>query len=126
MTMPEDDKVGYKRPPKSSRWQPGQSGNPKRRRAREASGVVELIDTLMLSAVDITENGKTRTVSTLEAILLQVWLKEVSGNHHARRVRLKYEEFARQNMKLQRTEITFVDNDYTRALSNIAEVQGNE
>ena len=76
-----------------------------------------MIDRLFLKPVEITVNGETKMVSTLEAIVLQLWLNEVSGDRIALNVRLKYQAFARQNSE-PRLEITFVDNDYTRALAS--------
>jgi nucleotidyltransferase/DNA polymerase involved in DNA repair len=108
--------VGYKRPPEQARWKKGQSGNPSRRYPARSISAVEMIDEELLRPIDIVENGVTRRVSTLEAIVLQLWRKEVSGDRRALSVRLKYQEFARQNTK-QRVEITFVDSDYTRALA---------
>ena len=114
---PNDHEIGYGHPPKQTRWKKGQSGNPGRRYPARSKGTVEMIDRLFLKPVEITVNGKTKTVSTLEAIVLQLWLKEVSGDRRALNVRLKYQEFARQNTE-PRLEITFVDNEYTLALAS--------
>jgi Family of unknown function (DUF5681) len=108
--------VGYKRPPEQARWKKGQSGNPRRRYPARFINAVEIIDGEFLRPIDIVENGVTRRVSTLEPIVLQLWRKEVTGDRRALSVRLKYQEFARQNAK-QGVEITFVDSDYTRALA---------
>jgi hypothetical protein len=75
-----------------------------------------MIDRLFLSPVEITVNGEPSKVSTLEGILLQLWLKEVSGNRAALSTRLKYQELAIQTSE-RRVEITFVDSDYTKALA---------
>jgi Family of unknown function (DUF5681) len=114
--MSSPPEVGYKRPPEHGRWKKGQSGNSRRRYPARSVSAVEMIDEEFLRPIDIVENGLTRRVSTLEAIILQLWRKEVSGDRRALTVRLKYQEFARQNTK-QRVEITFVDSDYTRALA---------
>jgi hypothetical protein len=57
-------------------------------------GVVELIDTQFAKEIDIIENRSKRRVSVLEAILLQLWRKEMSGDRNATRVRLKYQKVA--------------------------------
>jgi hypothetical protein len=113
---PKNPPVGYGHPPQETRWKKGQSGNPRRRYPARSRSSVEIIDRLFLKPVDITVNGETKRVTTLEAILLQLWMKEVAGNQRALRVRLKYQEFARQHSE-PRLEITFTDSDYTRALS---------
>jgi hypothetical protein len=95
MTLPSNDyEIGYKRPPKASQWQKGQCGNPKRQYGgRAQKGTALLIENLFATGVKILENGKSRTVSVYEAILTQLWLKEMSGNRRAFAVRLKYQEF---------------------------------
>lgn len=118
MTLPQDDDAaGYRRPPKQTRWKKGQSGNPKRRYPLRSKNTVEMIDRFFLKLVTITENGGEKKVSTLEAIFLQLWLKEIAGDRRALDVRLKYEAFARANSEI-RVEMIFIDNAYTRALAN--------
>ena len=112
----DDDKTGYGKPPKHTRWKDGESGNPERRYPKRVETTVELIDRLLLKPIEITEGGKSRTVTTLEAILLRLWQKEVLGDSRALNVRLKYQEFARQYSK-PRIETVFVDNEYTAAFA---------
>jgi hypothetical protein len=112
----DDDTIGYGRPPKQTRWKKGQSGNPNRRYPARSKGTVEMIDRFFLKPVEITVNGVDKKVSTLEAIVLQLWLREIAGDRKALDVRLKYEAFARENSEIK-VEMIFVDNDYTRALA---------
>jgi len=121
----DDGDVGYGRPPKKTRWKKGQSGNPRRRYPARSKSTVELIDKFFLRPVEVTLDGETEHVPTLEAIVIQLWLKGVSGNQRALRVLLKYQEFARQNSE-PRPEVTFVDSDYTRALAAVPSQAGNE
>ena len=94
MSAPQDDdKVGYKRPPRATRWKKGQSGNPRGSRKRASLNVVETIDRAFAQQIDIIENGVRRRLSVFEAILLRVWAKEIAGSARAAAVRLKYEEF---------------------------------
>jgi hypothetical protein len=123
--MSSDYEVGFGRPPKRTRWKKGQSGNRGRRKARRAATTAEMIDKLLLSRIDITVNGKARRVATLEAILLQLWRKELAGNRRALAVRLKYGELARQNAETT-TEITFVDSPYTQACGHIPSSEADD
>jgi hypothetical protein len=123
--MSGDYKVGFGRPPERTRWKKGQSGNLGRRKTRRASTTTEMIDRLLLSPIDITVKGKARRVTTLEAILLQLWRKELAGNHRALAVRLKYEELTRQNAGTT-TEITFVDSPYTKACGDISSSEAED
>jgi hypothetical protein len=121
----DDDDVGYGRPPKKTRWKKGQSGNLRRQSPARSKSTVELIDKFFLRPVEITLGGETQNVPTLEAIVIQLWLKGVSGDQRALKVLLKYQEFARQNSEPSR-EVTFVDNDYTRALAGVAPTASSE
>jgi hypothetical protein len=62
-------------------------------------------------------SGETKEVPALEAIILQLMQKSMAGNGRATRVLLKYQELANRNLE-KRLELTFVDSDYTRALTN--------
>jgi hypothetical protein len=115
-TPRKDASVGYGNPPRSTRWKKGQSGNPSRRYPARSRNLVEMIDSLFMSPINLVENGVTRRVTTLEAIILQLWRQEVSGDDGALAVRLKYEKFASQN-SARRVEIAFVDSDYTRVFA---------
>jgi hypothetical protein len=92
----KDDEVGYKRPPKNTQWKKGQCGNPKRQYQRAPRGTVALLDAAFEKQIVIVEKGESRRVSVFEAILLQLWTKEISGDKRATAVRLKYQEFVAQ------------------------------
>jgi hypothetical protein len=92
----KDGEVGYKRPPKHTRWKKGQCGNPKRQYRRAPKGTVALIDELLEEQITVVETGISRHVSVFEAILLQLLIKETAGDKRAIAVRLKYQEFVSQ------------------------------
>jgi Family of unknown function (DUF5681) len=108
--------VGYGRPPLKSRWKKGQSGNPRKRRPKEPQGTVSMTDRLLLARVQITLNGEKKRIPVLEAIVLQLQQKELSGNRQASRVLMRYQEFATRNLK-KTLELRFVDNEYTTAFA---------
>jgi hypothetical protein len=120
----DDNETGYGKPPKHTRWKEGQSGNPKRLYPKRVETTVELIDKLLLKPVEITVGEKSRKVTTLEAILFRLWQKEVIGDARALKIRLKYQEFARQHSKLK-FETVFVDNEYTKAFAAIPQSKGS-
>ncbi len=68
---------------------------------------------------------KSRRVTTLEAILFRLFQKEVLGDARALKIRLKFEEFARQHLK-PRFETVFVDNEYTRAFAAIPKAKSTD
>jgi hypothetical protein len=112
----DHDDVGYGRPPKRSRFPKGKSGNQNRRHPKRSEGRFEMMTRILLKPVDITVSGESKKVTTLEAILFQLRAKELSDHPRASSIRLKYEEFARQNSQPQQ-QIVFLDSDYTRAMA---------
>ena len=118
MSKPSDDyRVGYSRPPLHNRWRKGQSGNSRGRKPRIRESALNTIDRLLRAPIKITLSGETKEVPALEAIVLQLMQKSNAGNGRATRVLFKYQEFANRNLE-KKLELTFVDSDYTRALTN--------
>jgi hypothetical protein len=114
-TPPDDDQVGYGRPPKHTRFRKDESGNRHRRYPKRREGRLEMMMRLLLRPVEITIAGAPKKVPMLEALLLQL---EVSEAPAASTIRLKFEDWARQNSQPQ-TRTVFVDSDYTRAMAAI-------
>ena len=121
----DDDKPGYRKPPERTRWKPGESGNKRRRYPKRMETTVELIDKLLLKPVEIPVGEKSRRVTTLEAILFRLWQKEVLGDTRALKIRMKFQEFARQHTK-PRIETVFVDNEYTAAFAAVPQIEGDD
>src|SRR5260370_16996168 len=90
----KDYEVGYKRPPKETRWKKGQSGNPSRRFPARSISAVEMIDRLLLRPIEIVEKGETKKVTALEVIVLQLWRQELPGDPRALPLRLQYDGLA--------------------------------
>jgi hypothetical protein len=74
-----DYQVGYKRPPVTSRFKPGQSGNPKGR-PKGASNHRTTIDKVMKEKVSIREGDKIRRVTKFEALLQAQANKGIKGD----------------------------------------------
>src|SRR3954468_21576956 len=73
--MPSDRggayEVGYGRPPRRTRFEKGQSGNP-RGRPPGAKSLKALLSEALDQSVTVTENGKRRKVTKREAIITQL------------------------------------------------------
>jgi hypothetical protein len=67
--MSNDDRsVGYKRPPKSTRFKPGQSGNPTGRKKNVTNFKTDLIAELN-ETISFQENGRERQLSKQRAFV---------------------------------------------------------
>jgi hypothetical protein len=74
--------VGYGRPPKATRFRPGQSGNPKGRPKGSRNVRSELMD-LLHDKVPVSDGGRRRSVTRLNAVLLTQWHRAIKGDERA-------------------------------------------
>jgi len=74
-----DYKVGYGKPPRHSKWKPGQSGNPKGK-PKGRKNMRTILSDVLESMVTITENGKSRRVKFLQALAHQMAAKALNGS----------------------------------------------
>jgi hypothetical protein len=72
-------KVGYKRPPRHSRFRSGQSGNP-RGRERSVRNLRTDVKATLAGSIVLNERGKPKRVSTQEAMLLRLKEKALKGD----------------------------------------------
>jgi Family of unknown function (DUF5681) len=80
--MTENDDSGYKRPPKSARFKPGQSGN-KRGRPKGSRNLKTDLHKIMKKRIAVREDGEVRHVSGQEAMLLSLFEKAIRGDFKA-------------------------------------------
>ncbi|MCL2673668.1 MAG: DUF5681 domain-containing protein [Alphaproteobacteria bacterium] len=74
-----EDKVGFCRPPKATRFKPGQSGNPTGR-PRGSKNTYKLLDGILNQNVQVTQDGKPIRISKKAAVLLQAVNTAVKGD----------------------------------------------
>jgi Family of unknown function (DUF5681) len=97
-------KVGKSRPPESSRFKPGQSGNPKGR-PKGSKNLDTIFAELMNKKVVCSENGKNRKISVREGMLRRLIQEALNGNSKVILQLLEWhEDVARKNVE-RRTEI---------------------
>lgn len=75
--------VGYKSPPRHTRFRKGQSGNPKGR--PRGKGVRSAAEKVLDRLVTATVDGERRRVPITEALVLQLAQKALGGDHRASR-----------------------------------------
>ncbi|RYH07049.1 DUF5681 domain-containing protein [Tropicimonas sp. IMCC6043] len=78
----KDYEVGYGRPPKHTQFKKGQSGNPKGR-PKGSKNVDTMLRETLLRPVVITENGKRRKITALEAFFRQTLKSALEGDARA-------------------------------------------
>ncbi len=82
MTDKNKSEVGYKRPPKHSQFQPGQSGNPSGRAKHTRNFQTDLRDELS-SLTIVTESGRTIEVSKQRAVIKTFIAAAIGGDMRA-------------------------------------------
>ena len=80
--MPSDTPdyaVGYGKPPLHTRFQKGQSGNPKGR-PRGKKNMSTLLNTALNASIVVVENGRRKKITKREAIVTQLVNKSASAD----------------------------------------------
>lgn len=77
-----DDAVGYCKPPKHSRFKPGQSGNPSGRPKAQKTAAA-IVAKAASERVTVTENGKRRRTTKLKVVATQLVNQAAGGNLRA-------------------------------------------
>lgn len=86
---PSDYDVGYGRPPRETRFRPGQSGNPTGYRKGSPTIGARLRE-LMNSKVTVTEQGRTRRISRLDVMLRQLTNDAMRGDQRALKLLMEF------------------------------------
>ena len=77
-----DYEVGYKRPPRSTQFQPGQSGNRKGRPIGSLN-LISILDKELRTRVNFTENGKVKSATQGAVMMKQLVRKAATGHDKA-------------------------------------------
>lgn len=122
--------VGYRKPPKHSRFRKGKSGNPKGRPKGSRNFSTDVKKTLE-EPIRVTSHGKARTVSTQHAALMRLKEKALGGDARAldRLIELARlyndEEMAEAATRLDATDAEILK-DYEAKVLRQAEMARND
>lgn len=81
--------VGYSKPPRKTRFQPGQSGNPSGRPKKKPKTLTEFFELALNTVINTNENGKPMRMTVGEAIARQQVIMAARGEHKAAALVLK-------------------------------------
>ena len=79
---PTDYAVGYGKPPRSTRFQKGQSGNP-RGRPKGSKSASTLLEQALSAPVSINEGGTTRVIEQRMALFKSLVARAIKGDARA-------------------------------------------
>lgn len=77
-----DDKIGYGKPPKHTRFKSGQSGNPKGR-PKGSRNIAIIINEILGGMVTVKENGEEKRVNRAQVIAMQSVAKAMKGDNRS-------------------------------------------
>ncbi|WP_170610892.1 DUF5681 domain-containing protein [Ruegeria arenilitoris] len=78
--MSKEEKIGYANPPKSTRWQKGQSGNPRGRPKSKSEVMVDAARILTQPVDARTRDGRTVRLDAIEAPYLALCRNGLKGH----------------------------------------------
>lgn len=84
----KDYQVGYCRPPKHTQFAPGQCGYPTGR-PRGRKNLKTIVRQFAQGRINVSEGGRNRTMSRIEALQLKLWTQAFKGDLKATAVLLQ-------------------------------------
>lgn len=87
--LPDDDSIGYGKPPRRTRFTKGQSGNPAGR-PKGALNLATSLSRILKAPVVVTQHGRRRTITKFEAALTQLANQAAAGQTQAQTLLLRY------------------------------------
>ncbi len=86
--------VGYRKPPRSARFRPGVSGNPKGRPKRKSTSLAEGVRAVLDAPIKYRERGRTRIATYRELSLRMLVDRAVAGDLAAAELALRIRDRA--------------------------------
>jgi hypothetical protein len=94
----EDEKIGYKRPPRRTQFKPGQSGNPSGKNKGARNIATELTD-ILSEQVTFAENGTIKTMTKQRALAAALVSAAIGGDLRATAIVLSHLVRDSQNLE---------------------------
>ena len=114
--------IGYRRPPASSQFKKGSSGNPKGR-PKGSSNFLTLLDKELAQKIVVTENGKKKTLTRLQAMVKRMVAGALQGDQ---KQLLALVEILRRTGSLESGAVEdLLPGDYEAILDAYVQTRGN-
>jgi len=125
----EKYEIGYKKPPKDSRFKPGQSGN-KKGRPKDNKNTYIMLTEVLEQKINIKENGMDLRISKKLAMIMQLVNKAVKGDVKAINSLLPHMLMADAKEEDKNRILASISQDdreiITNYLKNISDFDGTE
>lgn len=122
--MSDAYKVGYGKPPKSTQFKKGRSGNPKGRPKKQVS-LTSAIHKAAMKKVSVKTAAGTKKTSVLEVIIERLFNDAAKGDAPSRKVALKLLQDIDLHAELKSRSETTVQNLDEADLAVLARLQAN-
>lgn len=93
--------VGYGRPPKHARFQPGKSGNPQGR-PKQVKDIHKIFDQELSRLVSIQENGRVQSIPVRRVLIKKTISDAIKGDPRARQLLF---QFMQQHRDVENFEV---------------------
>ena len=104
--------VGYKRPPRHARFQPGVSGNPSGRR-KGSKNIRSIFERILGEEISLREGSVTKKITKAEAVVRSLVISAMKGDSRSQqnlfRLAEQIGQFVEPPAPLQRIERVIVD-----------------
>jgi hypothetical protein len=105
-----DDAIGYGRPPKSSQFVKGQSGNPSGR-PKGSQNLAAVLNATIRQRIKVTENGRVRYTTKFQAIFAQLVNKALRGDVNAIHELRYWIQFLEESLQTNSQPLVSREND---------------
>lgn len=103
--------VGFSKPPVSTRFKKGVSGNPRGRPKAAQRKAGALITNVLNRKIEVVEGGKVRRVSIMEAIVMQLARRAAKGDVPSARMLRKLEKYVEKHGEINPKILVMPESD---------------
>ena len=114
----DDCEVGYRKPPKATRFRKGQSGNPKGRPKGKPNAAAAILRALGAKLV-INDHGRRRKVTKYEAAIMQLVNKAASGDLKAIHLLISLVQMAEESAHQEDSKKTLFEDADQKVLQGL-------